>query len=214
MSMVGGGAVFFTVKAAAWSLAEGHTVTLALSGKRGEVWRSLFYERGRIMMGASIVVATGVSGYEQRRHDGDCILIGASEQHEDVHIRLLLDTPDDEPNPFHGCLHCEGGLVAHELQDDHKTVDQAQRDRVERTHRRRSPLNLSNVAHLMSTNTDFHRWLIARGYIGNIGQPEAKQEIRRLCRVSSCGDFDRDPAAAKRFHRLIRHPFQRWMGNA
>lgn len=38
-------------------------------------------------------------------------------------------------------------------------------------------------------------------------EPAAIQKVRALCGVASRSELDRDPEAAQRFHKIIRHPF-------
>lgn len=39
------------------------------------------------------------------------------------------------------------------------------------------------------------------------GEPAAIQRVRTMCGVASRSEFDRDPEAAQRFHKIIRLPF-------
>ena len=55
----------------------------------------------------------------------------------------------------------------------------------------------------------FHRWLQSI-QPGDVSEDIAKQFIVITCEVTSRNDLDRDPAAAERFHNLIRKPFLAW----
>lgn len=55
----------------------------------------------------------------------------------------------------------------------------------------------------------FHRWLQSI-QPGDVSEDIAKQFIVISCQVKSRNDLDRDPAAAERFHNLIRKPYLAW----
>lgn len=57
----------------------------------------------------------------------------------------------------------------------------------------------------------FKEWIRKQSPIGtHINDEGAKAFILSLCQVASRNELDTDPAAAERFHRLIRSPFMAW----
>jgi len=75
------------------------------------------------------------------------------------------------------------------------------------------------MACVFCRDAQFLAWLNHLAVLG--GEPEglapateadAKEFITTLCGVTSRNDLDRDPAAAQRFHELVRLPFLEWKG--
>lgn len=60
-------------------------------------------------------------------------------------------------------------------------------------------------------DVDFHNWLaeLAPG-AGYFDEEMAKAFITEACGVASRSDLDKDPAAADRFHQLVRAPYLAW----
>jgi hypothetical protein len=57
----------------------------------------------------------------------------------------------------------------------------------------------------------FRRWLaaLAPGH-GEFTEDMAKEFILGACGIGSRGELDTDPAAAERFHTIVRAPFVAW----
>lgn len=77
--------------------------------------------------------------------------------------------------------------------------------------------DLCIMACIFCKDPEFHRWIDSLADLG--GEPsdaapateaDAKEFIITLCQVKSRNDLDRDPAAAERFHELVRKPYLFW----
>jgi len=75
-----------------------------------------------------------------------------------------------------------------------------------------SPKKLSSSVHLLVTSQIFLRWLQeTKGTLVKEWTPElARRYAKSLLKVESLGDLDRDQEAVKRYHELIRRPYERW----
>lgn len=67
--------------------------------------------------------------------------------------------------------------------------------------------DLCIMACQFSRNRQFWQWANVQS------EAAAKSEILTACGVASRNDLDTDPAAAERFHSLIRRPFIDWRDN-
>lgn len=76
--------------------------------------------------------------------------------------------------------------------------------------------DLCIMACIFCKEPEFLKWVdvmaAQAGYDVDIPADEAfaKTFITTLCQVTSRNDLDRDPAAAERFHDLVRKPFLQW----
>lgn len=73
------------------------------------------------------------------------------------------------------------------------------------------------IACTFCRDPEFHRWLemlcaasLSPGTVASFGEDSAKEFILSLCAIGSRNELDTDPAAAQRFHRLVRLPFLEW----
>lgn len=70
--------------------------------------------------------------------------------------------------------------------------------------------DLCIMACIFCRDPQFHAWLAATTDLIKPRDGQAKAFILRVCGVKSRNDLDRDPAAAQRFHELVRKPFLEW----
>jgi hypothetical protein len=75
-----------------------------------------------------------------------------------------------------------------------------------------APRKLSSSAHLLVSSPLFVRYLaetkptLVKEWSGD----KARVYAKKLIKVESLSDLDRDPEAVRRFHELIRKPYDRW----
>lgn len=76
----------------------------------------------------------------------------------------------------------------------------------------RTPRKFSSSVHLLVTGVRYLQWLKeTKGTLVREWTPElARQYTKKVISVESLSDLDRDQGAVKRFHLLIRRPFERW----
>lgn len=76
----------------------------------------------------------------------------------------------------------------------------------------RAPRKFSSSVHLLVTSARYVQWLQeTKGTLVKKWTSElARQYTKKVIKVESLSDLDRDPAAVKRFHEEIRRPYERW----
>ncbi len=72
--------------------------------------------------------------------------------------------------------------------------------------------DLCIMACIFCREPEFWRWALAASSkcTAAEGEPAAKALILKLCGVKSRNELDTDPAAAERFHNLVRKPYLAW----
>lgn len=154
--------------------------------------------------------------------DGEIMLLNWADGPKGATVKFLLHCSD----PDHPFLYCDrrtpdaGGTsfmaVLLELDDDDVVVNQAKRERYEKSQQK-----LSNVAAMMVKYPRFHEWLreIAgpapsaedgEYSVGQWGRLEADAWIKDELDISSKGELDRDTKAARRFLTL-RSRYTDWL---
>lgn len=76
----------------------------------------------------------------------------------------------------------------------------------------RAPRKFSSSVHFLVIGARYLQWLKeTKGTLVREWTPEiARQYTKKVIQVESLSDLDRDQDAVKRFHELIRRPFERW----
>jgi len=91
------------------------------------------------------------------------------------------------------------------------TPEQARNLLEERSARAAGKRDLCIMACVFCKDPQFRNWMQELAGDGMyVSEPAAKAFITSLCRVTSRTALDTDPAAATRFHDLIRLPFLAW----
>ena len=100
--------------------------------------------------------------------------------------------------------HQENRKVGAGAQRPQNTTGAGQRSRARR--------RFSSSVHLLVTSARYVQWLQeTKGTLVKQWTPElARQYTKRVIKVESLSDLDRDQEAVKRFHELIRRPYERW----
>ncbi|WP_429497277.1 hypothetical protein ACQUFY_12010 [Robbsia andropogonis] len=70
----------------------------------------------------------------------------------------------------------------------------------------------TQLAAIWCNDPEFHEWLADLASINpsDVTKEGAADVIRKACNVTSRAAFDKDDAAAERFMREIRNPFNAW----
>lgn len=70
--------------------------------------------------------------------------------------------------------------------------------------------DLCIMACVFCRDPEFQGWLASRAGADRKDEAQAKAFILTACGVASRNDLDTNPAAAERFHELVRKPFLAW----
>lgn len=72
--------------------------------------------------------------------------------------------------------------------------------------------DLCIMACVFCRDVTFHNWLasLATLPVSEFDEDVAKNFITGVCGIESRSDLDKDPAAAAKFHELVRGPYLAW----
>lgn len=139
-------------------------------------------------------------------YEGEVWLLGWAESHNSgCKITLALSDPD-ELEKFRSVTLRKGRvagqrfqIVLVELSEDEKPVPQSKH-------------HASRDAHLMVTGENYIRYI--NETLGNDWKAgQVRLHAKHQMKVDSLSELDTDPAALRRFHELVRRPFEQWMEN-
>jgi hypothetical protein len=73
------------------------------------------------------------------------------------------------------------------------------------------PRDLCIMACVFCRDVTFHNWLAELAPdAGRFDEEEAKDFVTGICGIESRSQLDKEPAAAARFHELVRAPYLAW----
>jgi len=175
------------------------SITKRRKGRAGQIYRMFFRPVGEEDFKVADVFFLGANW----SHSNGCwIAFSFSEKQEWQEFR---DWPGIADSGIDGAKEIE--IILFRVADDGKLMNLHQRDAIERVNSMKGGPQSIRAARL-STDHEFQQWLIS----DKEWKGKADAFIKKVVGIKSRKELDNDPAALKRFEKLVMSPFNRWRG--